>query len=191
MVIIVKQRTSLCKFISFKIILFLNFFYDSYFRCKAQGYAFYFTTILPAVVLVLFTLATMIISMVYIYKSQCNQVVTKNQNDQCRIKLRRKIKLFLGLLIMAVLGWGPAVAATDENTPLSLLIVFYVLFLLFGSGQGFYLFFFACVFSSSVRRDWKEVVLCAVRLSVKTVKNRISSSTASTDTDVGTQAASV
>ena len=94
------------------------------------------------------------------------------------------MKLFLGLLIMVVLGWGPGVIALDESTPFALRIVLFILYLLFGFGQGFYLFFFACVFKSSVRRDWKEMVSRAAHLSVK---RRIGSSTNSTESDVSTQ----
>ena len=124
----------------------------------------------------------MVISMVYIYKSQHNQIVAENQSDQSRRnKLKKRLKLFIGVLIMVVLGWGSAVIASDENTPFGLLIVLFILFLLFGFGQGFYLFFFACVFNFSVRRDWKEMVFRAAHLSVKT---RTGSSTDSNVTSV-------
>ena len=150
-------------------------------RCKSHGYAFYLGTILPAVILLLFVLVSMTISIVHICKSQCNRVEAENQNDQWRVKIKRRMKVFLGLLIMVVLGWGSAVIASDEDTPPGLHIFLFIPFLLFGFGQGFYLFFFTCVFSSSVRQDWKKMASRAAHLSVKTIKSGISSS--STDSE--------
>ena len=85
---------------------------------------------------------------------------------------------------MVVFGWGSGIIASDENAPFALVLALFILFLLFGYGQGFYLFFFACVFNSSVRRDWKEMVSRAAHLSVKTLKNTTGSSDVSTQANV-------
>ena len=107
------------------------------------------------------------------------------------MKLKKRMKFFIGILIMVVLGWGSAVIASDENTPFPLLIILFIPFLLFGFGQGVYIFLFVCVFSPSVRQDWKKLITHAAHLSVKTIKNGISSSSSSTESDDSCKQASV
>ena len=76
------------------------------------------------------------------------------------VKLSRRMRLFLCLLIMAVIGWGFALVASDENVPTVVLFIAVVPFLLCGFGQGVFIFLFVCVFNSKVRQDWKTLATC-------------------------------
>lgn len=87
------------------------------------------------------------------------------------VKLKRKTKLFLCLLIMVVLGWGAAIIASDENTPTSILIIAFIVYLTCGFGQGMYLFLFVCVFSASVRKDWKNMASNVMHFSFSSTNN--------------------
>ena len=115
----------------------------------------------------------MILTIVRIYKSQ-NNLATLSQTEE-RAKLRRRTKVFIGLLIMVVLGWGFAVTATIENMPISVLIIIFVVFVICGYGQGVYLFLFACVFSANVRKDWKNMLSNVMHFPFKTITNQLSS----------------
>lgn len=117
--------------------------------------------------------------MVHIYKSQNNPAIQSQSEEWA--KMRRRTKLFLGLLIMVVLGWGFAVTATIENMPISILIIVLVVFVICGYGQGVYLFLFVCVFSASVRKDWKDMLM-HFSFKTKPITNQLSSSSAISDT---------
>ena len=79
------------------------------------------------------------------------------------VSLERKMKLFLCVLIMAVIGWGSALIASDENVPTIVFIISAIPFLLCGFGQGVFIFIFACVLNPKVRQDWRAMItICHV-----------------------------
>lgn len=86
--------------------------------------------------------------------------------------MRRRTKLFLGILIMVVLGWGFAVMATIETLPTPVLIIAFVVYFICGYGQGVYLFLFVCVFSAGVRQDWKNTISHVVHFCHKSTQQQ-------------------
>lgn len=83
--------------------------------------------------------------------------------DHCgsdaQAKQKRKLWLFLSLLIMVVVGWILALVATEE-THLAVTYVAAAGYILFSAGQGFYLFLFVGVFNPSIRQEWMKMVCC-------------------------------
>ena len=74
-------------------------------------------------------------------------------------KLKRRMRLFLCLLIMATLGWGSALVASDDNAPSIVRLLTAVPYLVCSLGQGVFIFLFVCVFNSKVRQDWWRVII--------------------------------
>ena len=74
-------------------------------------------------------------------------------------KLKRRMRLFLCLLIMATLGWGSALVASDDNVPSIVRLLTAIPYLVCSLGQGVFIFLFVCVFNSNVRKDWWRVIL--------------------------------
>ena len=129
----------------------------------------------------------MVLSVRAICKSQDFSSHVEIEDRQHLEKLRRRTKLFLCLLIMAVIGWGSALVASDENAPTVVFFITATPFLICGLGQGVFIFLFACVFNPKVRQDWRRMVLWVVKkqtlidqsLSVQTISVPIGSSSRS------------
>ena len=135
----------------------------------------YFGVLLPSAILVTLIMVTLILCIVSICKSQNNQAIQNQSKDSAArtAKLKRRMWLFLGLLILVVVGWGSALVSTQE-TPISVTIVVVILFFACGFGQGVYILLFACVFNSNVRRDWKSLASQFTKLSFSTIHGRSS-----------------
>ena len=134
----------------------------------------YFGLLLPSAILVTLTTVTLTLCIVSICKSQNNQAIIQSKDRAARTaKMKRRTWLFLGLLILVVVGWGSALVSTQE-TPISVTIVVVILFFACGFGQGVYILLFACVFNSNVRRDWKSLASQVAQLSFSTIHGRSS-----------------
>ena len=135
----------------------------------------YFGLLLPSAILVTLTMVTLTLCIVSICKSQNNQAL-QNQSKDCAArtaKMKRRTWLFLGLLILVVVGWGSALVSTQE-TPISVTVIVVILFFAGGFGQGVYILLFACVFNSNVRQDWKSLASQFAQLSFSIIHGRSS-----------------
>ncbi|CAI8022995.1 hypothetical protein GBAR_LOCUS13470, partial [Geodia barretti] len=78
--------------------------------CSAQGFALYIGIVLPAMFLLLFSTLFMALSIRAVCNSRHSEHIPSETDPARRHtdKLKRRMRLFLCLLIMATLGWGSA-----------------------------------------------------------------------------------
>ena len=79
---------------------------------------------------------------------------TTDTKSERRRYIRFGINLF-GIMILFGITW-----ALGAFTISGASLVFQILFAVFNSLQGFFIFFFFCVLSSDVRQQWKQLVTC-------------------------------
>ena len=78
------------------------------------------------------------------------------------INMKRKLWLYIGLLMMFVFGWVCALVAT-ENINIIAVVIAVVGYAVFGAGQGIYLFIIVGVLNPTMRQDWKKFICSITR----------------------------
>ena len=115
---------------------------------------------MPAVILVTFVIIVSAITIVSTCRAHHKQ---EHHRDRCGsdvcAKQKRKLWLFLSLLIMVVVGWALALVATEEIHS-AVTHAAAAGYILFSAGQGFYLFLFVGVFNPGIRREWMKIICC-------------------------------
>ena len=78
------------------------------------------------------------------------------------INMKRKMWLFIGLLMMFVFGWVCALVAA-ENINIIAVVIAAVGYAVFGAGQGIYYFIIVGVLNPTVCQDWKKFICSITR----------------------------
>ena len=108
----------------------------------------------PIFAILFFNLIIFVIVLIVLIKHTRNKLGKTTDKKQRKTNIRLAISLF-GVMVLFGLTWVLG-AFTISGASLT----FQILFAIFNSLQGFFIFIFFCVLSSDVRQLWLEMVTC-------------------------------
>ena len=109
----------------------------------------------PIFAILLFNIIIFIVVLTVLIKHTRNKLgETTNDKKQIKTNIRLTISLF-GVMVLFGLTWVLGAFTISEAS-----LTFQILFAVFNSLQGFFIFVFFCVLSSDVRGLWLEALTC-------------------------------
>ena len=135
----------------------------SHFRCMVRGIPFYVAYLTPILVIAIGNFVVMIMSFKKIFhKSATGKASTMDA--------AKKLRIAAACTVIMGVTWVLGVFALGELT-----FTFQLLFTIFNSLQGLFIFIFYCALSQDVQKEWRKL-LCGYSDSALTSTGKVSSS---------------
>lgn len=150
-----------------------------FFSCFLNNSIVFFVAFLgPIFAIILFNIVVYIVVIVILIKHTRGAMARKKESLNTKTLVRLMISI-AGVMFLFGLSWlFGALTVTVQG----LRLTFQILFTVFTSLQGFFIFLFFCVFSKEARELWKELLCCGRYKSTFLNPNlKFSSSTAAAD----------
>ena len=132
------------------------------FSCLVVGNSFYFAVLLPvALILLINFVVLMMVGKSLTRKSSANLSSTQRQTGKRQVRIALMCSTLLGLT------WILGLFAVADLT-----YTFQLLFTIFNSLQGFFIFLFYALINKDVRKEWKKILKIGPQSDLKAYSNR-------------------